>query len=197
MRARLPVTLLLALLTGCSFNRYELGKPIDNWSDQERPENLAQALDTLGPPLRVSRLPGGFALAWEHWQISETKLGLSLRPLGLEFLSIDWGDARTQGEFLLLTFDTEHQVVDARFDRWDNNAGSGQGVQALVSVVDVVDVDDLTERLPYHRWGSLALEPPPVTLNRDQSMYQGSAGLQQRGTPDVVGQHSLQMGRGD
>ena len=64
-------------------------------------------------------------------------------------------------------------------------------------VVDVVDVDDLTERLPYHRWGATALEPPPVGLNREQNMNQGANGLQQRGTPTAVGQHSLQMGRGD
>ena len=187
----------LLCLAGCSFNNYQLGTPLEAWPESAAPTDLASALQVLGPPLRISALADGFTLAWEYWEIDETKIGLSLRPLGLEFLSIDWGDANTQGEFLLLSFDSDHQLVSARYTDWDRNAGGGKGIQALVSVVDVVDVDDLTERMPYHRWGAAALEPPPVGLNRAHNMNQGANGLQQRGTPTAVGQHSLQLGRGD
>ena len=197
MHPKLLCLAALLFLGACSFNKYDLGTPLSTWQESSPPEDLAGALELLGPPLRISALADGFTLAWEYWQVDEKKIGLSLRPLGLEFLSIDWGDANTQGEFLLLSFNSQHELVAARYSDWDRNAGGGKGIQALVSVVDVVDIDDLTEKLPYHRWGASALAPPPVGLNRSQNMNEGGNGLQQRGTPTAVGQHSLQMGRGD
>ena len=197
MPARFLLLASLVLLGACSFNRYDLGDPLTGWDEAQPPADLGEALASLGAPLRIAALPEGYVLAWEYWEIDEKKIGISLRPIGIEFLSVDWGDANTQGEFLLLTFNKEHQLVDARYTDWDRSAGGGQGIQALVSVVDVVDIDDLTERLPYHRWGASALAPPPVGLNRQQNMNQGPGGLQQRGTPTAVGQHSLQMGRED
>jgi hypothetical protein len=120
-------------------------------------------------------------------------LGLSLRPIGIEFLSIDWGDAQTRGEYLLLSFDKSHHLIDSEFIAFDMDAGGGKGIQALLSVVDVVDVDDLTDPMPQHQWGAFALEELPVTLNRNSHMDSGQHGIEQRGTPVNVGQRSTEM----
>ncbi len=188
----------ILVLQACSINRYQLGEPLAAWeSDQARGTSLDAALAQLGPPLHISAQAQGYLLAWEYWEINEEKLGLSLRALGADFLSVDFGDAETRGEFLVLSFDREHRVVDSRFQRWRADAGSGQGVQALVSVISVVDVDDLTHRLLQHRWGAFNLAPLAVGLNRQQDLSTGENGLQRRGTPTRAGQHSTQMGRGD
>ncbi len=183
------------MLSGCSLNNYQIGADLEPWRDKPQGADLATVLAELGPPLRISSLPGGYVMGWEEWYIVERKLGLSLGYVGADFLSIDWGRASTEGNFLLLTFDRDHRVVDSRFENWNADAGGGQGIQALVSVISVVDVDDLNHPLPQHRWGGFALEQLPVTLNRDNRLGTGENGIQQRGTPDGIGQHTLEIGR--
>ena len=137
-------------------------------------------------------MPDGYVFAYEYWHIVENKVGISLSLAGLDMLSLDWGGARTRGEFLLLSFDREHRLVDSSFVEWDRDAGGGQGIQPLFGVVSVVDVDDLTKHMPQHRWGMFSLKRLPVTLNADSHMDTGQSGLEQRGTPVSVGQRSLE-----
>lgn len=194
-KARLPCLLLFLCLGGCSWNSYRIGAELSPLTEAQEQATLTSVLAQLGPPLRISSLPEGYVMAWEQWQIVERKLGLSLSYVGADFLTIDWGRARTRGTFLLLSFDEKHHLVDRRYHQWDSDAGGGQGIQALVSVVQVVDVNDLTRPLPQHRWGSFALEQLPATLNRASHLGTGDNGIQQRATPTSVGQHSLEWGR--
>jgi hypothetical protein len=96
-------------------------------------------------------------------------------------------------EFLLVSFDREHRLVDSSFVEWDRDAGGGQGIQPLFGVVEVVNVGDLTNNMPQHRWGMFSLERLPVTINADNHLDTGENGLEQRGTPTGVGQRSLEM----
>ncbi|MCZ6830698.1 MAG: hypothetical protein O7F73_14150 [Gammaproteobacteria bacterium] len=190
-----PLVCCSILLSGCTRWTYDIGR---NLSPEEVPaveDQLAvgDVLARLGPPLRLSALPGGYVLAYEHWHIVEDKVGLSLSAAGADFLSIDWGSAHTQGEFLLLSFNREHQLVDSTFEEWDRDVGGGKGIQPLLSVVSVVDVGDLTNPMPQHRWGAFSLEELPVTLNADNHLDSGQSGLEQRGTPVNIGQRSLEM----
>ena len=150
-------------------------------------------LKQLGPPLRVSATPVGYVLAWEHWDIKERKVGFSLGFAGADLLSIDWGKARAKGEFLLLGFNHEHELTDASFTEWDNETGGGKAIQPLGSLVSVVDVDDLLESMPHHRWGASSLDSLPETLNAQSEPDTGQNGLEQRGTPTLVGQRSLAL----
>ncbi len=188
------VLLLCALLlaAGCSQNRYNIGQTVPEHG-YDTGTSLQAVLDELGPPVRMSAASFGYVLAYEYWYISEDKLGISLAPLGIDFIAIDFGEAKTSGEYLLLSFDRQHRLIDSRFDAFDRDAGGGQGIQALASVVDVVDVSDLTKPLPTHRWGGFALEELPVTLNRDQNIDSGQNGLEQRGTPVNIGQRATEM----
>jgi hypothetical protein len=183
------------LVSGCSRWTYEIGTTLsaENVPAVADGLHVGDVLSRLGPPQRMSATPGGYVLAYEHWQIVENSIGLSLSAAGADFMSLDWGAARTSGEFLLLGFDREHRLLDSTYEVWDRDAGGGQGIQPLLSVVDVVDVDDLTNPMPQHRWGGFSLEELPVTLNADNHPDSGQAGLEQRGTPVNIGQRSLEM----
>jgi hypothetical protein len=154
--------------------------------------SLGTALRQLGPPQRMSAIPGGYVMAWEHWQITESSLGFSLGVVGADFLNVDWGDARTRGDFLLLAFDNEHRLVDSSLRRWDSDAGGGQALQPFFGFVPVVDVDDLRLIMPQHRWGAASLAPLPTAINDSNHPDRGHAGLEQRGTPTGAGQRSLE-----
>jgi len=193
---RIVGILSLALLAGCvQWREYELGEPIaesavpdpaDGWA-------VADVMARFGPPLRMSRDGSGYVMAWEFWDIDEYKVGFGLGFTGVDFLNIDWGKANAKGDFMLLSFDREHRLVAASFERWARDAGGGQGVQAFVSAVDVVEVDDLVEELSQHGWGGQSLRRLPVTLNQQNRLDSGDAGLEQRGGTRVVGQHALEM----
>lgn len=187
--------LALCLVQGCSRWTYELGTPLlaEATPDRDATLTLTQALDQLGPPLRLSALPNGYVLAWEHWQIKESAIGLSLGPLGVDFLSLDWGNAKTRGEFLLLSFNHSHEMTDSSFSEWDSRANRGAALQPFIGLASVVDIDDLLQRLPQHDWGAAALKPLPEALNSASNPDLGQAGIQRRGTPTGAGQQTLEM----
>lgn len=201
-----PALVLLSalLIGGCTQWRYDMGEPIaalDNNSSQGGlaatiPNmSLAQVLDLLGPPHHVSAADTGFAMAWEHWHIREDSIGVSLGAMGADFLTFDWGRMHAKGEFVLLTFNDEHQLTAMSRSQWDGPAGGGMAVQPFVSVVSVVDSDDLRDPLPQHNWGAGLLQQLPRGLNRASNSDEGRNGLQQRGTPAAVGQHTLDTTR--
>lgn len=195
MARRLCCLLVAAvLLAGCTQWRYRLGDQLAQL-EQAPPTGtpLAEVLETLGPPLRISASPTGYVLAWERWHVRENSLGFSLGALGADFLSVDWGSLRADGEYLLLAFDRERRLASASSSQWDNHRGGGQAVQPLFSFVDVVDAEELVERLSTHRWGASLLQELPEGLNRESSPDTGQGGLEQRGTPPGVGQRTLEM----
>lgn len=195
---RLRQGLLLAVclcLCACTQWRYELGEPLAQGKNMRGSsgESLADVLQLLGPPLRVSAREGGFILAWEHWVVKENSLGISLGAAGADFLSLDWGEAEVAGEFLLLTFDSGHRLVDAAFSHVHNDAGGGVALQPFVGVAQLTDIDDLVDRMPHHDWGAAWLRRLPESLNTPSRPDMGQSGIQQRGTPVGVGQQSLEM----
>jgi hypothetical protein len=193
-RGALIALLTVAVLPGCTQWRYDMGDPL---SPSQTPEpgqalSLSEVLAQLGPPMRLSATADGYVLAWEHWRVAEDTIGLSLGPFGADFLSIDWGAARMQGEFILATFDFQHRLTSAAFSTWDSDAGSGAALQPFVGM-SLVDVGDLVGRMPHHRWGAANLERLPEAINTPNRPDTGQAGIQQRGTPSGAGQRSLEM----
>ena len=184
---------LLLTLSGCTQNRYQFGESPVAASLREG-DSLSTILSVLGPPIQLASLDTGMVLSYEYWRVSEDQIGLSLRALGLDFLSVDWGDATIEGEYLLVFLDIHNTLTHTERHDMVMNAGGGRGIQALVSVVDVADTDDFTDpSMPQHRWGAFALDELPVTLNRRSSMLTGQAGIERRGTPQDVGQHALEI----
>lgn len=197
--ARLLRGLLLTLmcaLGGCTQWHYNLGETLPGAAASLATEtglDSREVLARLGPPLRVSAIPGGYVLGWESWQVTENVLGFSLGALGVDFLSIDIGRADTRNEALLLTFASDHRLTGGSWHGREDSVGGGRSVQPLVSLVPVVDVDDITERLPQHNWGRAALEPLPIGLNRAQRPDMGQGGVAQRATPTGTGQQALEL----
>lgn len=187
--------LLSVVSSGCTQWYYDIGRSINETvvTESSGDISLGQALDLLGPPQRVSSTSNGYALAWEHWRVRENSLGISLGALGVELMSIDWGNARAKGEFLLLTFDNEHQLSGRAHGIFDTDKGGGSAVQPFLSPVELVDVDDLVSRMPQHRWGATMLQRLPKALNATYSPNSGTAGIEQRGTPTGIGQQSLEL----
>lgn len=197
MRASLRCMLLVPLLlggSGCSQWYYNLGEPLTaaQLPDATQSLDVGAVLAVLGPPQRFSALPAGYAMAWEQWRIRESAIGFSLGFVGADLLTVDVGDARVRGKFLLATFDSSHQLLSAELLQWDNRAGSGQSLQPLGGIISVVSVDDLLQRMPQHDWGFTVVQPLPRALNVQSRPGQGSGGLEQRGTPRGVGQRTLE-----
>ena len=144
----------LLLLTGCSQWHYELGTPLDKNALPSKSEapHLSVILRNFGPPLHLSASDGGYVMTWEHWWIREQSFGLSLGPLGADFVSIDIGALHTRGEHIVMTFDRTHRLSAASYSDWDNRVGSGVGIQPF-GIVSVVDADDLNGNLPQQEWG--------------------------------------------
>lgn len=184
----------LCLLSACTQWHYDLGTPVarTDYSDTTQAVRLAQVLDELGPPQRLSATGNGLVLAWEHWRINEDTLGVRLGAMGADIMSVDWGKARVRAEYLLLTFDREHLLTGSSYAQWDSKLGGGQAIQPFFGFVSLVDVDDLVQRMPQHRWGASALKPMSRALNRQSDPDTGQNGIEQRGTPTTIGQRSLE-----
>lgn len=190
---RLLVITALVSLAGCSQQFYRLGETLPDVGATLQPgASSAEVLALLGPPQRIGATDGGYAMGWEYLLIEERALGISLGPLGVDALSIDWGNARIAGEFLLLLFDQQHRLRDSASGRWDTVGSSGAAIQPSLGAVDVADASDLREPLPQHHWGAGLLSGPRVAANRENSPDTGSAGIEQRGTPAGIGQRSLE-----
>ena len=163
--------------------------------DLPSPDEQVSMIDfmaILGPPERLSSSPSGYVFAWEYWRIGEDAFGFSLRPLGIEFLSADLATVRTRGEFLLVTFNRDHQLSGLTISKWDNQVGDGKALQPF-GVVDVAKTGDYLTPLPQHRWGASLLQSLPRGLNSDSDPDSGENGLQQRATPQTPGQKTLEM----
>jgi len=197
IRQAARTALLLAccwLQAGCTQWYYDLGTPLEekNIPRIEQGLTVTQVLANLGPPQRVSAVANGYILAWEHWHLKEQTLGVSLGAMGADLFSLDWGDLRVKGEFLLVTFNKQHQMTASTRSQWDNNGGGGKAIQPLLGLVPLVDADDLVGRMPQHRWGASLLKRLPRALNNDSNPNTGQNGIEQRGTPSAIGQRSLE-----
>ena len=94
---------------------------------------------------------------------------------------------------MLLSFGHDHRLLSASFEEWNRDAGGGQGVQPVFSALDVVDVGDLLDERSQHRWGAQSLRGILVTLNQQNRLDSGKAGIEQRGGTRRIGQHSLEL----
>ncbi|TXS96180.1 hypothetical protein FV139_01350 [Parahaliea maris] len=183
----------LLTLAGCTRWNYQLGSPLAGTAPPAQGQSMAEVLTALGPPLRLSSTPTGYVMGWEAWRIQENSVGFSLGAMGADFLSVDWGDARIAGQFMVVSFDAERQVTGAAYAEWDNDGGGGTAVQPFVGLADVVEVEDLLDPLPQTWWGGTLLQRLPEALNAQARPDMGSTGIQQRGTPNGIGQQSLEL----
>jgi hypothetical protein len=194
--------LLLTLLAGCSVLKKEIDVPVDpealRFPEQET--HYRTVLDRLGPPGKVSALPGGLAFLYEHARTDEKQIGLGLGNLGffkqfLGWFKLSGGKGIAVRQALLLVFDERGVLAGQRFKEYRENLGSGGALQVFFQVAPLIDSSFLEDEFGPPEWGKSLLRPLPETLNARQSLDTGDHGLEQEGTATTVGQHTLELRR--
>jgi hypothetical protein len=197
LRGSLVATLLLISLAGagCTTIGKQIGEPIPIEQVQltDGVTNVFQVIDVLGPPHHMSALPGGSVMVYEYINAAERQFGLNLDFLGLEWFKTSFGRAKAKRQVLLLLFDDNELLQAQSFQDWTEDLGKGFGFQLFFVAVPTVDTRHLNAKPEQFSWGRAALEPLPVTLNAGQSLVNGNNGIEMRGTPDSVGQRTLEM----
>ena len=191
-----PLAVLFAgclLLSGCSQWHYEMGAPAPQLSESKVGKlNRSEVMGLLGPPHSLSKSAGGYVLAWEYIALTESSIGLSLSNLGLDFLSLDWSQISSHGEYLLATFDASHTLTAVSFSKWTSDAGDSKSIQPL-GIVNGISSRDLRAKAPQHQWGYGLFRQLPEVLNAHSDLESGESGLEQRATPTTLGQRTLEF----
>ncbi|MCG6968165.1 MAG: hypothetical protein LJE85_00225 [Gammaproteobacteria bacterium] len=193
----LVAILFLIVLSGtaCTTIGKQIGEPItvDRVQLLEGSTSVFQVVETLGPPHHISALPGGSVMVYEYIKAAEQQFGLNLDFLGLDWFKMSFGRAKAKRQVLLLLFDDDGMLRAQDYQNWTQDLGQGFGFQLFFVALPTVDTRYLNAKPEQFLWGRAALEPLPVTLNTGQSLMSGSHGIEMRGTPDSVGQRSLEM----
>lgn len=160
---------------------------------QEGITTVSQIVALLGPPTHISALPDGMVMVYEYVQANEQQLGINLDFIGLNWFKFSFGHAKAKHQDLLLIFDNDGLLRARDFQDWTEKLGNGVGFQLFFVAVPTVDTRHLNAKPAQLSWGRSALEPLPVTLNAGQNLSSGNHGIEMRGTPDSVGQRTLEM----
>jgi hypothetical protein len=181
-------------LASCTILSRRAGEPIPvaQVPLHEGDTTAGQLVAALGPPSRMSALPGGFAILYEYIHAEERQLGINLDFIGIDWFKMATGRGVAERQALLLVFDDGGTLRGRDFRAWTEPVGKGRALQFLFVAMPTVDTRHLWETSEQHLWGRSALEPLPVTLNAGQSVVTGSHGLEMRGTPRSAGQRTLE-----
>ena len=194
--ASLAVLLVLAGLAsaGCTTIGRRVGVPIPAPTAdlEEGVTRVSDVVDLLGPPARMSALPDGLAMLYEYIDASERQLGINLELIGLDWFKLAFGRGAADRQALLLIFDQDGTLRAREYKAWHENIGRGLGFQIFFVAMPTVDSKHLWESPEQFTWGRQALDPLTVALNVGSSVTSGSHGIEMRGTPDSVGQRTLE-----
>lgn len=195
-RASAAAALLLAgaVVAGCTTIGRRYGEPIaaDPAQLREGTTTVSEVIALLGPPARISPVPGGLAMLYEHIDASENQLGINLEILGLDLFKIAAGRGAAEREEWLMVFDEDALLRSHEYRAWREDTGRGFGFQLFFVAMPTVDSKHLWESPEQFTWGRRSLEPLTVTLNEGQSVTSGTRGIEARGTPDSAGQRTLE-----
>jgi len=186
---------LLLWLAGCSQFSTELGKPLATGKGAfiEGETSAQSVIHQLGPPNQVSALPDGFVFLYEHSQVGEAQIGLSVNTPVLRWLKFVRARNYLAQDVLLMTFDDQGRLRGIGADNWKEDLGGGTAVQLVVSVVSLTDSSAFRQPADVHSWGAASLRRLPSALNSEQNLRLGTHGFQQRTAPSFAGQQTLEM----
>jgi hypothetical protein len=195
-RASAAAVLLLASVAaaGCTTIGRRYGEPVAPQlaTLREGATTLSEAIAGLGPPARLSPVPGGLAMLYEYVDGTERQLGINLEVVGLDWFKVAIGRGSAEREELLLLFDEDAVLRSREYRAWQEKTGNGFGFQLFFVAMPTVDSKHLWEGPEQFAWGRRALEPLTVTLNEGNSVTSGTQGIEMRGTPDSAGQRTLE-----
>ena len=193
---RFALSVLIIVLAGCSSLRKTIdpGIRLEQCTFEAESAHYHEVLDELGPPARLSAVSGGFVFIYEALVLDEKQIAVGGQTDWLQLLKMSFAGTDLNRKSYLLRFDSDGTLVAAGILQSKEDLGTGGALQAVFSIKQIVDTsayeDDAFDSI---NWGVSLLDPLPSTLNFDQSLTSGRAGLEQSGTTTRIGQHTLEM----
>ena len=195
--AALLLCAALSVGSGCTVLNRQAGEPIpaDLPGLRDGVTTTSEVIRTLGPPARMSPVPGGLVMLYEYIDATEKQFGINLEFIGFDWFKAAFGRGTAEQQALLLLFDDAGVLRSQDYQAWTENVGRGFSFQLFFVAMPTVDTKHLWEAPEQFVWGRGALEPLAVTLNAGQSVTRGTQGIEMRGTPDSAGQRTLESQR--
>lgn len=190
------IVLSCLLLVGCSSLRRDVdpGITMEQCNFEPNMAHYHEVLDELGPPARLTAMPGGFAFIYEALIVSEYQMGLSGKSGLWQLLKMSFANTKLRRGVYLLKFNSEGMLVAAGTLQAKEDLGAGGALQTLFSVQQIVDTSTYEDdHIDTVDWGSSLLDPVARVLNYPQNLNTGASGLEQSGTSTKVGQQTLEM----
>ena len=190
--------LTVSLLTGsgCALSRKKLNQNLV-FPEQSYQDGIAysdEILDELGPPLKMTALPHGYAFMYESLDTLELQLGFSLPIPVINWFKFVFAQADYNHQVLVYQFDDKHRLVASGGEDTHFDLGNSTAIQPIITVEAMFDTSNVeNDVVHFTEWPAFCLLPLPQTLNRAQSVDTGMAGIEQRGTAPRVGQRSSEM----
>ena len=178
----------------CTVISKEIGTPLDYKEGEFQNENThySDVIDLFGPPSKLSKHKKGMVFLYEWIDINERQLGFSSKNI-LQWFKFSIARGEADRKVLVLMFDEKGYLTAHRFNQFEEKIGSGQGVSIIISVQSLVDTSNLEEPPETLLWGRNLLDPLPEVFNIPHNLKSGKTGVEQLGSPNTVGQHTLEM----
>ena len=190
------VVLLCLSLSGCTLVRKKMN------TEAEFPQEpyvvgqttRAEVLAELGPPLKMTVLPEGYAFMYEGLDTQELQLGFSLPIPYINLFKFVSAQADYDHHVMVYQFDRAHTLVAAAVDDTHFDLGNSMAVQPVFTIQTLFDTSEVeNDIIHFTEWPAYCLLPLPETLNRHNTLNVGVAGIEQRGTSPQVGQRTLEL----
>lgn len=193
---RLASIVLLAAAGGCSTIHLKVDAPVGEMAKEPLAGmHYYRVLDAFGPPSQISTLPGGFVFLYDSLSEIERQLGLSFGQVyeDINLLKLTFGRATLKPQYFVVVFDKEGAVRAAGLYEGQKKIGGSFVLQVVFTVVPTTDMSYLQVPPVQEDWGLTLMRQPPVALNASGDFGSGTAGVETRGAPTAVGQHTLEM----
>jgi hypothetical protein len=182
--------------SGCTLSRKMIGQGMAFPAEPYQPgvTHRNDVLAELGPPLKMTVLPAGYAFMYESLDTQELQLGFSLPLPIISWFKFVVAQADYDHNVMVYQFDKQHQLVAAAGDATQFDLGNSMAVQPVFTVQLLFDTSSVEDEvIDFYQWPAYCLLPLPQTLNRANSMNVGVAGVEMRGTAPAAGQRSTEL----
>ena len=196
LRRVISVLLASSLISACAHLEHDLGQPLplDAVNSFDTGSHYRDVLESLGPPTKLSALPGGMAFLYEHVKLTERQYGLILPGEIGKWIKAVYASADADVEAMLFIFDEHGKLRGADAESWSADAGAGFSVTLIFSAGSFTDTEQYEQSATRSLdWGLALTEPPLKALNRNQNLESGANGLQLTTNSLGIGQHTLEL----
>ena len=184
---------------GCTVQQLAMGPMLDpaDVAMDAQSVHFGELLNQLGPPHKISALPGGFVFLYEYYAPRGLQAGGRLPVQEADFLQwvrVDLGAGAARRQTLVLLFDdTGRLILQKRLQDEEEDRGAGASLSFLLKSGTMSDTVDIGSAADPNQWGASLLMPLGKALNREQNLGTGQSGVEQVGTTTKVGQQALEL----